>query len=353
MVMKLHTGVPGAGKSYLLIKSFTDAFCVWDKDLNEWQIKPQAKRVRLISNIEGLTLEHENLDVLISERCQALARRRVLEEVQGSEKEPDELLNDMNDIAHEYYLEYMQERTRWFFNDAYQQSLAVDCSLIYLIEESQRYFDTAELGRKPWVRDVLYFFERHRHHGVSMFMDTQHSQKLHRGIVALFEEEIRAKPRTLSVMGEFRYNSFSDGLKTNQVPIVVRPDKRIFAAYQSMSAMEAVKPKKPFAKIAVFLCVAFGLAFGMYKFTLHKIGPAEAAASEMPKVHSVPDRGPGGKNVVPDAGEWVRVSHVMRENGEVWIIHPVYGSIMPLSDFDLEVKVSGTSLFSWVETEKK
>lgn len=347
MVMKLHTGVPGAGKSYLLLKSFTETFCSWDKDDGHWEIKPQAKNIRLISNIEGLTLDHENLDVLISERCQALARRRVLEESGGVE--------GFEDVCNTYYLEYMQERTRWFFNDEYQQSLAVDCSLIYLIEESQRYFDTAELGRKPWVRDILYFFERHRHHGVSMFMDTQHSSKLHRGIVALFEEEIRAKPRTLSVMGEFRYDSYSDGLKTNQMPIIVKPDKRIFAAYQSMTAAEAVKPKRPIFKLICFVAVMGVLAvfitvfmkrtvFAGSESTEQRVVKSSISIPSTASTGSAPQVSVGAAGAVVE-GEWKHLDHFVRENGDVWVLHPIYNTILPLKEFDIDVKAVSDQLF--------
>lgn len=357
MVMKLHTGVPGAGKSYLLIKSFVEAFCDWGSDENRYCLKKSFGQIKLISNIEGLTLDHCNLDVMISDRCQALARRKVLEESGNKCDDSTNFLADAADVVHTYYLDYMAERCRWFFEDGYQQSLAIDAGgLVYLIEESQRYFDSGALGRKPWVRDVLYFFERHRHHGISIFMDTQHASKLHKGIVALFEEEIRAKPRTLSVMGEFRYNSYCDGMKINQLPIVVKPDKRIFATYQSMTAVEVVKPKRPLFKLLVGVLVLFLFAFIVYWLVLQRFGAGTASAADVPP-GTVSAAKPGGefaKNNIGlldtrAAGDWVRISHLMRSNGDVWVIHPVYNTIIPLSDMDLDVKVVGASLFAYLE----
>ncbi len=51
MVMKLNTGVPGAGKTYLMVKSFIDLFCTWDKETERFVLKDEHKDKVLISNI--------------------------------------------------------------------------------------------------------------------------------------------------------------------------------------------------------------------------------------------------------------------------------------------------------------
>lgn len=353
MVMKLHTGVPGSGKSYLLVKSFTDAFCVYNKDVGMWEIKSQGKLFRLISNIEGLTIPHESLDVLISDRCRSLAKSQVLAEFKKVyDGDADSFGHFLDDTVQVRYLELLEEKVRWFFNDEYQKSLADGFTLVYLIEECQRYFDTTELGRRAWVRDVLYFFERHRHHGISFFMDTQHISKIHKGISVLFEEEIQAKPRTLSVTGEFRYNSICDGLKTNQFPIVVRPDKRIFAAYQSRTSIEAVKTKSPVKRLFLGLVFCACLVYGLFLYARHTMAPSSAVAAEIP---------PSGKSIVakdskpasvavlekPSPGGWVRMSYVLKSDGSLWVIHPVTNAISLLPDLGLRTKVVGTELYAF------
>lgn len=375
MVMKLHTGVPGSGKSYLLVKSFIDSFCTYDKNYGEWKIKPTGKLFRLISNIEGLTIPHESLDVLISDRCRALARVQVLADLKKVYAgDAEEFLSMMEDAVHVKYLELLEEKVRWFFTDEYQKSLADGCTLVYLVEECQRYFDTTELGRKVWVRDVLYFFERHRHHGISFFMDTQHVSKIHKGIAVLFEEEIQAKPRTLSITGEFRYNSMCDGLKTNQFPIVVRPDKRIFSAYQSRTSLEAVKPKTPVKRLLIAIAICPFIVYVFYLYARHTIAPSVAVASPAPDATSAPAPGaahgvvpgsaPGAGSVpapgsgavpapgvvpVPAPGEWVRTSYVIKPDGQVWAIHPKSNAVCLLGDLGLKTKILGEELYSFVE----
>jgi len=354
MVMKLHTGVPGSGKSYLLVKSFTDAFCSYNKDVGIWEIKPQGRIFRLISNIEGLTLPHESLDVLISDRCRSLARSQVLSEFKKVYAgDADSFGHFLDDAVQVKYSELLEEKVRWFFNDEYQKSLADGCTLVYLVEECQRYFDTTELGRKAWVRDVLYFFERHRHHGISFFMDTQHISKIHKGISVLFEEEIQAKPRTLSVTGEFRYNSICDGLKTNQFPIVVRPDKRIFAAYQSRTSVEAVKPKSPVKRLFLGLVFCACLVYGLFLYARHTIAPSAAVAAEVPQAEkSIVPKSP---NPASDAGSektssggWLRMSYVLKSDGSLWVIHPSTNVISLLPDLGLRTKVVGTELYAFL-----
>lgn len=347
MVMKVHTGVPGAGKSFLLVKSFCDLFCNYDNQAGKWEFKPEKKNITLISNIEGLALDHLDLETLMQDRCLQLARVKFLADFKSGHKSMD----DLADVVDEYYKDFHEEKVRWFFEMGYQKHLAARFGgpVVYLIEECQRYFDSKELGRQNWVRDVLFFFEKHRHLGFSLLMDTQHISKIHKGIAVLFEEEIRAKPRTMSVVGEFRYNSYVDGLKINQVPIVARPDKRIFAAYKSMAAAEDVKTKKPLAKLMAFVVVVAVAAYCILNYAKSNLGPGDAIAAKK-NVNAAP----GAEKIVGESvaarlpGDWVHLPHVMDSAGAVLVVHPIYNSIVPLTDFDLDVKVTGTSLFAFV-----
>ena len=348
MVMKLHTGVPGSGKTYLLVKAFIDLFCTWDKETGRFVLKPEYEDKTLISNIEGLTLPHLDLETLMHDRCLQLARTKLMEK-------GVQVLEENQDIIDEYYYQHLEEKVRWFFSKAHQSQLTDKHGpVIYLIEESQRYFDSKELGRQKWVRDVLFYFEKHRHLGHSIFCDTQHASKLHKGIVALFETETRAKPRTLSVMGEFKYNEYADGAKTNQLPIVVKPDKRIYQTYKSMTHKEDVKTKKPVLKILIFVCIMASFSIFMINYAKSNLGASglkdqptsqDTASASAGSAHTkVPVSSPYQRR-----GRWIPLSFVMDSEGKVIVIHPITNAVMPLKEFDMEVRVQGTQLSCFVE----
>jgi hypothetical protein len=356
MVMKIHTGVPGAGKTYLLVKSFTDLFCEYDSDTQRFELKPKHQDKILVSNIQGLTLNHLDLETLMMERCETLARARWFENPKSKD------IGEMADVIDEFYSEFYEEKIRWFFDCAHQEFLAQKHGpLIYLIEESQRYFDTKELGRQKWVRDVLFFFERHRHMGFSILCDTQHISKIHKGIAVLFEVEVQAKPRTLSVMGEFKYNEITDGMKTNQLPIIVKPDQRIFKVYKSMEASEQIKPKKPVLKIVAFVVAVAVLGVFIIRYAINNLGPDDVIASETiaqgdqkNQSHQIKSNAAQGKRALgssaagaPDQPpEWVRVDYVIPENSkEILIIHPITNTIMPLLELKHPVKRVGDAIY--------
>ena len=346
MVMKLHTGVPGAGKTYLLVKNFIDLFCTWDKETGRFVLKEKHKDKVLVSNIEGLTLPHYDIETLMSERCLQLARVKYLKAVK--KHDPDE----MEDVIDEYYRDFMEEKVRWFFDYSFQKHLAAKYGpLIYLIEESQRYFDTKELGRQKWVRDVHFFFEKHRHFGFSIFMDTQHASKLSKGIAVLFETETRAKPRTLSLMGEFKYNEYSDGSKTNQVPIVVKPDKRVYAAYKSMSHKEDVKTKKPVLKLMVFVVAMICASIFMINYAKSNLGPGEVHAKSNNSGTSAAGSASAPAPAYSNPGSWVHLPFVMDASGNITVVHPITYAVVPLDEFDLQIKRQGTQLYCFIEDD--
>ncbi len=340
MVMHINTGVPGSGKTYLMIERFVTLFCAWDSETGRYLLKPEHKDKVLISNIESLSLEHLDLETMIRDKCLLLAKKKYLDKLAGQD------LQNMDDVITEYYHDFLEEKVRWFFNHDNQNALASEMgSIIYLIEEGQRYFDTKELGRQSWVRDVLYFFEKSRHMGASIFMDTQHISKIHKGISVLFETETRAKPRTLSLFGEFKYNEFSDGMKTNSLPIVKKPDKRIFQTYKSMTLKEDVKTKKPVFKILAGVVASCLFAAFVLNYALDNLGPqkAQAVTSVENNQKSIP-RGSAGSAPSPvQEGSWIALPHVMSSKG-VTIVHPYTFAIMPLKDFEYPVKAQGTQL---------
>lgn len=358
MVMKLNTGVPGAGKTYLMVKSFIDLFCTWDKEIERFVLKDEHKDKVLISNIEGLTLQHYDIETLMNERCQQLAKATFIKNIGGNDIDMD----SMQDVIDEFYYKFLDEKVRWFFSYDYQKQLLDKFGpVIYLIEESQRYFDSKELGRANWVRDVLFFFEKHRHFGFSIFCDTQHSTKLHKGIVALFETETRAKPRTLSVLGEFKYNEYADDVKTNQIPIVVKPDERIYKTYKSMSHKEVVKTKKPGLRLVIFVLGMMILSLVMFGYVKNNLGGGVVHAKDSSSISDSKEKDKvlpkEKKNVLPEEKEkeWRLLSHWMDRRGHVTVIHPLTNEFVPLKQFvsEMKVKVSGNSLYCLCPVETR
>lgn len=347
MVMKLNTGVPGSGKTYLMVKSFIDLFCTWDKETGRFVLKEEHKDKILISNVEGLTLPHLDIETMMNERCLQLARTKFIDNSKGQP------IEDNQDVVDEYYYQFLEEKVRWFFEYNYQKQIGDKHGpVIYLIEESQRYFDSKELGRQKWVRDVLFFLEKHRHFGHTIFCDTQHSSKLHKGIVPLFETETRAKPRTLSVMGEFKYNEYADGAKLNQMPIIVKPDKRIYQTYKSRSHKEDVKTKKPVLKILLFVTVMVLFSLFMLNYAKNNLGASSVQAQpskSTPHPVSGSDSTPSAQTAPSRTGHWITLSFVVNSQGEVTVIHPITNGIVPLKEFDLEVRRQGSQLFCFVE----
>ena len=291
---------------------------------------------------------------MMNERCEQLANTKFVDNICSTG------LDKMSDVIDEYYFKFLENKVRWFFEYNYQKQLTdKHGSIIYLIEESQRYFDSKELGRQKWVRDVLYYFEKHRHFGHSILIDTQHNSKIHKGIFKLCETETAAKPRTLSVGGEFKYNEYSDGSKTNSVPIVVLPNKKIFKTYKSMSNKEHIKTKKPVLKILVFVVIMVCLSMTVLNYAKKNIGPGESIASETKISKRIPEQKKivsGGfqqdsfvqviQNEKP--GKWVRLTYTLSASGKVTIVHPVNHSIILVQEFDLQFKRLGNEMFAYI-----
>lgn len=345
MVMRLHTGVPGSGKTYLLMDALTSAYYTFNKELQHWDRKEEYKDLTLISNIEGLNLEHKDLELMMQKRCEVLAKKKAAEMN----------INDA-DVIEEYYQEYWSEKIRWFFNYDYQKRLSEHFgSIVYAIEEAQRYFDAKEISRKPWARDVFYFFEKHRHFGMSIYMDTQHVCKICKDLAVLFEAEVQAKPRTMSMTGEMRYNELVEGMKVNQVPIVKRPKKSVFSSYKSMHQKEVVKTKKPLLRLVAFVLIVAVAAYFVLQYAKAELGPDEAIAAEAVKdspvqtgeVEKVPL-----KEVSPViTGKWHPVSYIASGSGFL-LLNPIDQSVVKLREFPYKLRRSGNKFYAWIENDE-
>ncbi|MBI5557489.1 MAG: hypothetical protein HY885_07615 [Deltaproteobacteria bacterium] len=242
MAIHIIEGVPGAGKTYYAVQHLLANYFSKDADGN-YQAKSQVK---IITNVDGLSLDHERLKDVI--------------EASGGAK-------------------------RFFSKDFQAKVFEKHGPVIYMIDEAQMIFD-----RKFYDREVFSWFEYHRHFGQTIYLITQAAGKLPRDVTCLVETIIRALPRSRSITGlEFRYNLVS-GSHTKLS--VVKIDKKIFEIYKSAGAGEVEKVKNPFMKrIAVVAVLAVLFFYFGWKYVFdtwgHK-GTSEARASVPPATINQP-----------------------------------------------------------------
>ena len=212
MSVMIIEGVPGAGKTYYAVKHLLDTYFSKKQD-GTYQAK---KPVKIITNIDGFTLDHENLTDIVK--------------ASGGVKV-------------------------FFSKDFQEKVFEKHGPVVYVIDEAQMIFD-----RKFYDREVFSWFEYHRHYGQNIYLVTQAAAKLPRDVTSLVEYVIRALPRSRSVTGlEFRYNHVSgkDILKRD----IVKINKKIFEIYKSSGAEEVEKVSNPFMKRAALIFASALLLF--------------------------------------------------------------------------------------------
>jgi len=216
-MINLITGTPGAGKSYLAVSLLLDTY--FYKEYGEYFLKPEYSDYTIITNIEGLELEHKSLD-------------EILDKVPFNQ----------------------------FFTVPYQEKIAAKYpKIIYVIDECQRFIP-------PRFRDekVVYYFDYHRHFDHTIYLITQDSRKICKEIALLHEMEYRAVKSMFQTFGVFQYLIKSNweicGRKT------VRKKKEIFDLYKSFQTPGA-KTKVSKTRIPIYVIIFLVIGFGMYKMT--------------------------------------------------------------------------------------
>lgn len=271
MALRLITGNPGSGKSYFMVHHLIGEYFTFDGEVYQ-----PKDGVTLICNIEEFKPAH-----------------LVLDDVIKASKIP---------------------YTR-FFTVAYQEKVVEKHGrVVYVIDEAQRFFD--EYFRD---KDVIYFFEYHRHLGIDIYLMTQNAVRICRAIRDLCEYEMRAARRFTSFMGEFKYKVMIGGEIADTR--VLKRDKRLFALYRSFRSVENEKIRNPMLK---FLGLAGAASVGgivLFYFTFFggpsgrpKAGGSSVAASAV--AAAVPSR------VAAEARRWVRWSFI-QVGSEFLVVDPV------------------------------
>lgn len=198
MAIRLITGVPGAGKSYFAVTHIAKKYCDYIGD--EFFLKEEFV---LVTNIEGLKLDSIDLE-------------QTIEDTPGGVKK--------------FFTYPMQEKI-------YHKYKKEKKKIVYFIDEAQEYFD-----RKFYDREVFYFFEKHRHLGLDIYLLTQDRHRICKDIIGLMEFEWRAVPRTVA-FGRFIYNKLIGRHMAGKK--LLKKDKKVFNLYKSMEEGESEKMSHP------------------------------------------------------------------------------------------------------------
>ncbi|MCR4287196.1 MAG: zonular occludens toxin domain-containing protein [Deltaproteobacteria bacterium] len=237
MAIRIIEGSIGSGKTYYAVSHLIKNYFKWDTQKEEWTPSPG---IEILTNIDGFKFG----------------------------RSLDDEIKKAGGIDAFFKVETFPAR--------YPGK-----KVLIVIDEAQgpRYFH-----RKFYNPDVFYFFEYSRHLGVDVYLLTQNVGNLAKDVQGLAEYNIQVARRTLSFMGEFTYRFTSGGESFKRK--IMKPDKRIFSLYKSMSQGEVEKlPSATRRWVAVFVAL-FAIAglFFYYGF-LPILMPSKKSPSSVPSVH--------------------------------------------------------------------
>jgi len=206
------TGKLGSGKTYWIVNYIIEKYYVWKEEI--FQYVPKGK-VRVVTNIDGLLIDHVNLNDEI-ERI-------------GIDK---------------------------VFDKSYVDR---DGNTIFIIDEAQNIFH-----RKYYDKNVFYFFQTSRHYGVDVLLITQDVDSLCKEIKILQEYEIRAEDRSRRPKNTFvyRYISGEDNFKRQ----LIKFDIKKAMLYRSRLKEESEKVPNVWMRYVVYACLILIVTFVGFKF---------------------------------------------------------------------------------------
>lgn len=237
MSIDILTGVPGAGKSYYAVHHIH-------------QLCQSDGKFLVLHNIEGLT-------------CQ------------------DHRVIAVDWKTEDFHAQLMADRLRQLRTE---YGLASEDLIHLFIDEAQRFFP-------PELKDqqILYFFDYHRHFGVTVTLITQHEKKLTYKITTLAESEIRAVSQKINPLGSFVYKLSAGGehYSTKRLP----KEKQIFALYKSFQAGTGKTKKSNLRIIVVGVVVAAVLAWVVFfKVFAQSFAPSAKQSKAAVEVATLPDK---------------------------------------------------------------
>jgi len=202
MALYLITGQPGAGKTYYALQDVLKRYY----NYNDGQYEKRPDAPILVTNMEGLSIEHENLEEIAGKMGVTV---------------PKFFTCEIQDKIHKKYPK-----------------------VVYIIDEAQQYY-----RGKYYDGDVFYYFERIRHYGDDCYLIAHTRYKIPKDIYGVVEKEIRAIRRSLNIIGELKYNILVDVEKIGME--VLRKDKRVMASYKTADTNESIKMNSPYRKYVI------------------------------------------------------------------------------------------------------
>lgn len=295
MALYLITGIPGSGKTYYAVNMILTEYFVFSD--GTYRMKAEYGDLQIITNIEDLKLPHISLKDAIAKSGLSFQK---------------------------------------FFTEAYQEKISQKYpKIIYLIDECQQYFHP-----KFYDPDTFFYFDRHRHLGHDIFLITLDRARITKQIYLLVESEIRAVKRSLSFMGELKYNIMQGYEVVGRK--VLKPTKKIFDLYKSQSNFETKKVKNPLMKWIFLLIIGFPVAVYLFYSTLFGGKKAQAHNStSAPKSHVSPLRSPAGRNhnIHLADNKWVKVDGVIHLDGQIqFVVDPRSGDLVPVALLDRPIR---------------
>jgi len=297
MAIRIITGTPGAGKTFFAMNHIVNNYCYYSKKSASYRLK---KDFTIISNIDEMSLKHISLD---------------------------DALEQSGKNIESFFVEPYQRK----ITDKYKK-------IIYILDEASRYFHS-----KFFNNDVFYYFQYHRHLGHDIYLIVHQFDLLPKQIRALAEYEIRAVNRSLSLLGEFKYNILL-GKEIIDRKLIKR-NKKIFELYKSQDFSESEKIKNPFRKVFAFLIV-FSLISGyfFYKTFLPKFYSKKATVTggSLPvKGGSLPEGVRSGKfnNIMPSDFYEIQLSFI-QYGDQIYLVDPVSNNIIPAVSFPYKLRIA-------------
>ena len=222
-------GKPGTGKTYWCVAHMVKKYFEWDKIHGEYM---RRFGVEIVTNIDELRLDHFTLDEMIMKSGK---------DGKGGTVES-------------------------FFTVEYQRKLLSRFNrVVYIIDEAGKYFGA---GFKE--RDVLFFFQYHRHLGIDIYLVSSNLEGVSRGLLNLLEYRIVGKERSKRVLNEFRYVKYVGPDKVGVT--VLKPERKIFHLYKSMVQDEHEKIPAMTRKVVFFAVACILGAMVLFRYTMSNFG---------------------------------------------------------------------------------
>lgn len=222
-MIKVITGAPRSGKTYLAVRLLLLTYFRWDEELFTWVPKDPENIPFILTNVDGLKVRHQPIDIFLKNKGLTLPQFLTLE----------------------YIVPFLDE---------------IKVPLVLILDEAHGPFPYAFRDKYPDQpeKSTLYFFGYHGHYPIDIYLLTQNWTDLCQSIAQRAEYQIDAERRTMSAFSEFTYYYMHPKTQERINKQVVRSDKKIHMMYVSSSGEHKTNEIKPIRKI-IFLIALFSV----------------------------------------------------------------------------------------------